>query len=231
MISLEKFKFQNKPLLIKIFWVRPRLALSLLLSVVIYLLIPEKLVSSKISKVILSWDVAASFYLILTAKMMFSASKKKISSRAITQDEGKFIILILVILAVFFALGAIVVELASLKEIHGVLRFKHITLAISTILISWLFTHAMFALHYAHDYYVALSRGNSYGGLNFPGNEKPDYADFLYFACVIGTSAQTADVSFTSKQMRLTGLIHCVLAFFFNTTLLALTINIASGLF
>jgi hypothetical protein len=52
----------------------------------------------------------------------------------------------------------------------------------------------------------------------------------VYFACVIGTSGQTADVSFTSRSMRRTGLLHCVLAFFFNTTLVALTINIASSL-
>jgi uncharacterized membrane protein len=87
----------------------------------------------------------------------------------------------------------------------------------------------MFALHYAHDYYARVIRGEP-GGLAFPGGEAPDYGDFLYFACVIGTSAQTADVGFTCRQMRRTGLVHCVLAFFFNTTLLALTINIASSL-
>ncbi|MES2049282.1 MAG: DUF1345 domain-containing protein [Pseudomonadota bacterium] len=68
-------------------------------------------------------------------------------------------------------------------------------------------------------------------GLAFPGGHAPDYGDFLYFACVIGTSGQTADVSFTCRFMRRIGTVHCVLAFIFNTTLLALTINIASGLF
>jgi uncharacterized membrane protein len=58
----------------------------------------------------------------------------------------------------------------------------------------------------------------------------PDYWDFLYFSAVIGTSGQTADVSFTSKAMRRTGLVHCVLAYFYNTTVLALTINIAASL-
>ena len=77
---------------------------------------------------------------------------------------------------------------------------------------------------------MALARTGA-GGLEFPGEREPHYGDFLYFACVIGTSAQTADVSFTSRSMRRTGLVHCVLAFFFNTTLLALSINIASGLF
>jgi uncharacterized membrane protein len=48
---------------------------------------------------------------------------------------------------------------------------------------------------------------------------------------VVSTAGQTADVSFCSRKMRRTGTVHCVLAFFFNTTLVALTINIASGLF
>jgi uncharacterized membrane protein len=87
----------------------------------------------------------------------------------------------------------------------------------------------MFAVHYAHDFYATVARGQP-GGLEFPGEQSPDYADFLYFSCVIGTSGQTADVVFCSRAMRRTGLAHCVLAFFFNTTLLALTINIASGL-
>ncbi|MBP7395112.1 MAG: DUF1345 domain-containing protein, partial [Zoogloea sp.] len=73
------------------------------------------------------------------------------------------------------------------------------------------------------------SRGGN-GGLQFPGETDPDYGDFLYFAAVIGTSGQTADVSFASRPMRRIGLLHCVLAYAFNTTLLALTINIASGL-
>ena len=68
------------------------------------------------------------------------------------------------------------------------------------------------------------------GGLLFPNQKLPDYIDFLYFSCVIGTSGQTADVSFTSQSMRKVGLMHSVLAFFFNTSLVALMINIASGL-
>lgn len=87
----------------------------------------------------------------------------------------------------------------------------------------------MFALHYAHDYYLAEDGGMP-SGLDFPGGHAPDYGDFLYLACVIGTSGQTADVSFTSRAMRRIGTVHCVLAFVFNTTILALTINIASGL-
>ena len=123
----------------------------------------------------------------------------------------------------------IFLELAGVRDLAVPLKTGRIALAVLTIASAWAFIHLMFALHYAHDYYVDRSRGGN-GGLQFPGETDPDYGDFLYFAAVIGTSGQTADVSFASRPMRRIGLLHCVLAYAFNTTLLALTINIASGL-
>ncbi|HFE8226979.1 DUF1345 domain-containing protein, partial [Escherichia coli] len=81
----------------------------------------------------------------------------------------------------------------------------------------------------AHDFYMALSRNEENGGLDFPGTEHPTYPDFLYFSYIIGTSAQTADVSITNKHMRLLNLFHAVLSFGFNTTILAICINVAAG--
>jgi uncharacterized membrane protein len=119
--------------------------------------------------------------------------------------------------------------LAIAKDLQGFHRVWHIALAGLTVLTSWIFTQFMFATHYAHEYYSALTHRLE-PGLQFPGSAAPDYLDFVYFACVIGTSGQTADVSISSKPMRRVCLIHCVLAFFFNTTLIALTINIAASL-
>ena len=161
--------------------------------------------------------------------MMFWSPHERIRTRAIEHDDGKIVILGMVIIAAIMAIGAIVAELSVVKDMHGMLRYAHVALAVLTILSSWAFTQVMFALHYAHDFYVSKEHSDS-GGLAFPGTAMPEYSDFLYFSCVIGTSGQTADVSFTNRKMRQTGLVHCILAFFFNTTLVALTINIASGL-
>jgi uncharacterized membrane protein len=199
------------------------------IGVIVALALPQYLALHTITRVIIGWNVGTWLYLILAAHMMFWSSHEKMRSRAIAHDEGKFFVLAMVIFAAIASLGAIVAELSVVKDMHGMLRYLHIALAVLTILSSWAFTQVMFALHYAHDFYVATELGEN-GGLEFPGVTSPDYSDFLYFACVIGTSGQTADVSFTRRSMRRTGLAHCVLAFFFNTTLVALTINIASGL-
>lgn len=209
---------------------RPRLLICFVIGLATALLLPEALAQQTITKAIIGWNVGACFYLVLAARLMFWSTHERMKTRALQQDEGRVVVLVFVVTAALMCIGAIVAELAVVKELKGTLRYAHIALAALTIASSWAFTQVMFALHYAHDYYATEVRGG-HGGLDFPGGHAPDYGDFLYFASVIGTSGQTADVSFTNRKMRRTGLVHCVLAFFFNTTLVALTINIASGLF
>ena len=220
----------SRPLALRLLLARPRLFASIAIGLASALLLPESVAQQAVTRAIIGWNVGAILYLVLAMKMMFWSSHERMRSRALQHDEGNTAVLLLVITAALMCIGAIVAELAVVKDLKGTLRYAHIALAALTIASSWAFTQTMFALHYAHDYYVCAIHGE-HGGLDFPGGHPPDYGDFLYFASVIGTSGQTADVSFTSRKMRRTGTLHCVLAFFFNTTLVALTINIASGLF
>ena len=217
------------PKLFRIVLSRPRLFSSILAGILVAFFLPKSLALHPVTRAIIGWNAGAWLYLIFAARMMFWTTHEKIRTRAIAQDDGRYVVLGMVITAAIVSIGAIVAELSVVKDMHGMLRSAHITLAVLTILSSWTFTQVMFALHYAHDFYVTKTQTDS-GGLEFPGTPMPEYSDFLYFSCVIGTSGQTADVSFTNRKMRRTGLVHCVLAFFFNTTLVALTINIASGL-
>jgi uncharacterized membrane protein len=221
---------QSKPLLVRFVLARPRLLICFVIGVATTLLLPETLARQTITRSIIGWNVGACLYLILAARMMFWSTHERMRVRALQHDEGRILVLVLVVTAALMCIGAIAAELAVVKDIKGTLRYAHIALASLTVVSSWAFTQVMFALHYAHDYYATEVRGE-HGGLDFPGGHRPDYGDFLYFASVIGTSGQTADVSLTSRKMRRTGTVHCVLAFFFNTTLIALTINIAAGLF
>ena len=220
----------SKPLLVRLLLARPRLAACIAIGFVVTSLLPDSAAHQAVTRAIIGWNAAAMLYLVLALRMMFWSTHEKMRARAVQQDEGSTVVLMLVVLAALMCIGAIVAELAVVKDLKGEPRYAHLTLAVLTIVTSWAFTQTMFALHYAHDYYASAVHGE-HGGLDFPGESLPDYGDFLYFACVIGTSGQTADVSFISRKMRRTGTVHCVLAFFFNTTLLALTINIASGLF
>jgi uncharacterized membrane protein len=215
---------------IRQFRARPRLGISLGAGLFVALLLPRAIASQPITRWIIGWNTTTCLYLLLGGIMMLRATHDDIRHRARMQDEGQWLILLLVTISAVASLAAIVAELSVAKNLEGLAKVSHISLAAFTIVSSWAFTHMMFALHYAHDYYVACTNHKS-KGLEFPGDELPDYGDFLYFAFVIGTSGQTADVSFTSGSMRRIGLLHCVLSFLFNTTVLALTINIAASIF
>jgi uncharacterized membrane protein len=167
---------------------------------------------------------------VLAVIMMIRSSGHHMRQRAQLQDDGQLVILALAVIAAIASLVAIAGELAVVKDMHGFLKGAHIALAGFTVLSSWAFTQVMFSLHYANEYYAAASRGGR-PGLQFPNDEEPNYGDFFYFAAIIGTSGQTADVSFVTKPMRRIGSLHCILAYLFNTTVLALLINIGASMF
>ena len=209
---------------------RPRLGLSALLGIGVALAWPWMGFEARdVTRGLIAWNVGTVSYLVLTAVMMVRSTHEDIHKRALTQDEGAAVILAMVVLAALSSLGAIVAELAVARNETGLARSLHIGLAAFTVLTSWAFTQVMFALHYAHEYHQSL-HANESPGLVFPDTRRPEYFDFLYVAAVIGTSAQTADVSFGSSAMRRVGLVHCVLAFFFNATLLALMVNVGAAL-
>lgn len=209
---------------------RPRLVGSVCVGLAVYLVLPLLDVTRFPTRALLAWNGGVALYLGLVLHMVWEADHARIAQRALTQDEGRHAVLLLSAAASLCSLAAIVAQMAVAKEHSGWLQAAHVGLAVVTLASAWSFIHTMFALHYAHDFYVRHQRGQS-GGIDFPGTPHPLYADFFYLAMVIGTSGQTADVSFTVTGMRRTALWHCVLAFAFNTTVLALTINVAAGLF
>ena len=162
--------------------------------------------------------------------MMARSNFDRIRYRAALQDEEQLVILGLTIITALISFGGIVAEMAAAKTLKGHDEWQHVALAGLTVLLSWTFTHTMFAIHYAHEYYAGPENELA-EGLEFPGNEPPDYWDFVYYSFIIGTACATADVNVTSKNMRRLTTLHCVVAFFFNTTVLALMVNIGAGFF
>jgi uncharacterized membrane protein len=221
----------SKPLIVfyKMIRSRPVLVISALAGLFAALVMPVVVDTGVWVRLIVGWNVGSVLYLVLIFTLMTRSNPEDIRARALRQNDGKYVILFLAVVSAIMCLISIVQLLAIAKDFQGFHRTWHIGLAGLTVLSSWVFTQCMFATHYAHDYYSALTHRLD-PGLEFPGSTAPDYFDFVYFACVIGTSGQTADVSISSKPMRKVCLIHCVLAFFFNTTLIALMINIAASL-
>jgi uncharacterized membrane protein len=208
---------------------RPRLAAALAVFVVVAGLGAASGAWRWPTVVLVAWNVAVLLLIALDFVMIAGSDERTMRRRAALLDDGQQTILALSVIAAVASLIAIAAELAVVRDLGGAVRLAHVALAALTVATAWTFIHVMFAVHYAHEW--IKSRDAAAGpGLRIPGEDHPDYWDFLYVAVVIGTSGQTADVEFTSKRMRRIGLVHCTLAFFFNTTVLALTVNIAAGL-
>lgn len=207
------------------------LAVAILLAVV-----PNALRLS--TRAILAWDAGAIAFIFLITQLMRRCSRPdQLRREAAQQDEGQHFILATVLIAAAASLGAIAAELSLAKGEHGLEKAIRVALAFGTVALSWFVVQVIFALHYAHEFYAPemaeldKDRNGIAGGLGFPGDEEPDYWDFVHFAVVIGVAAQTADISFKSKLLRRIGTIHGVVAFTFNTVVLALTINLLASLF
>jgi len=209
---------------------RPRLLIATVAGVAVGLLLPVSVAAHPVTRWLIAWNAMSGMYVVLAAAMMSRSSEHHMRRRAQLQDDGQLVILGLACVAAVASLAAIAGELTVVKDAHGVLKGLHVALAGITVLSSWAFIQVMFTLHYAHEYYAAVCHGKAMV-LQFPGTEDPDYGDFFYCAAIIGTSGQTADVSFVSKRMRRIGSLHCILSYLFNTTVLALLINIGASLF
>lgn len=226
----------GKPLLMRLmgpFGPRPRLAISILVGVAAgfaTLAIPGMKDSTRL---IVGWDALSLAFLGSMFVTMMDHTPTDIRTRAALDDEGRGFILALVLLAAAASVWAVAAELGIAKEAKGLMKAARIALAFGTVVGSWLMVQLIFALHYAHEFYgVDEDDGaRDAGGLEFPGDKEPDYWDFLHFSIVIGAACATADVNFTSKGLRQLGTVHSLVAFAFNTVIVALTINLTAGLF
>ena len=208
---------------------RPRLLIAIAIGCLLWVVLPDGL--HKATRLLVAWDSGIGLYLVLAMWMMWRSDTNKIRSRAAAQDEGRMAILAMTTFTAMASLAAIVAELATAKSYTGMVKAEHILLSGATVFLSWTFMHTMYALHYAHEFYRERN-GKLVEGLEFPGHcHAPDYWDFIYYSYIIGTATATADINITSHILRRISTIHCMVAFFFNTTILALTVNIGAGLF
>ena len=211
-------QFQHLPRPMRFLRARLRVILAVLLGLAVGILLPSSL--RMVTRLLAGWDAFLALYLTLAFFTIWTTDRTHIRRNAILHDDGRFLILIVTAIAAFASLGAIVVEIAPASRTASTL-----TLAIATIVLSWAAVHTTFALHYAHEFY----RGTKSGGLQFPGDDHPDYWDFVYFSFVIGMTAQVSDVGVTDKTIRRTVTAHGIISFVFNTALLALMVNIAAS--
>ena len=156
--------------------------------------------------------------------MFFHTSAAETHIKAKMQDETRSEIFAIVLISTFAGLLAVILLLIN-KDIEPL----DLIVAISGMFLSWFLVHTTFGMRYAHLYY-GDSKTNKGSGLDFPGTDEPDFIDFAYFSFVLGMTFQVSDVEISSRKIRRLSLLHSLIAFIFNTVIVALTINALAGL-
>jgi uncharacterized membrane protein len=213
------------PWLVRFVMAHPRLFRSFAMVLLVYLLLLlARRYGLPTPPGFFAWDVGFFYFLWGVYRMVWHSDAAMIPEQSKKQDEGRSLVLLLAIGAVVISLAVILMWLSG-ETGAGSPPTLDLALVLLTIALSWFFIHTIFMLHYAHEYY-AEHRGAG-GGLRFPpGSRQPSYGDFVYFAFGIGMAAQVADIAVTSRPIRQTVLIHSIVSFVFNVTLIAMTVSI-----
>jgi uncharacterized membrane protein len=170
------------------------------------------------------FNVAALIFLVLHTPL-FADDAPALRKAAIRNDANRMTLLVISFLLSVVILSAVVAELGQGPQLTAIDK----ALVAASLVIVWVFGNAVYTLHYAHLFYSADDGGKDCAGLEFPGAKEPLMADFVYFAFTLGVAVQTSDVVIKSPHIRKVVTVHCVVGFFFNLGVLALTINVLAA--
>jgi uncharacterized membrane protein len=184
------------------------------------------------ARVVAAYDAAAICLSTAFWTLAMHRDSRHAAHRAATEDPGPRAVLAIVLLS---ALMGMISAISVLGHGPGTVTAneKHVSyaLAVTAMLAGWWLIHTIFTFRYAHLFY---SDGNddctADRGLIFPGTTNPNDFDFAYFAFVIGMTFQVSDVQITDQSIRRMVLLHGLISFVYNTAIIALGINIVSGL-
>ncbi|TZF86510.1 DUF1345 domain-containing protein (plasmid) [Pedobacter sp. BS3] len=206
-----------------------RLYLSVIVAVICYFLTGQM---QQPERLMISWLSYCAGSLLLAWIIILSSHPKQSKSEFKLQDSSQTTVFLLVIAASVISLTAVIILLKFTKSLSEKELGKYILLCISCVICSWLLVHTVFTLRYAHLFYGdnSTNKKEIAGGLDFPGGGEPDYLDFVYFSFTIGMTFQVSDVEISSRRIRRLAWIHGMISFAFNAAIVALSINIISGL-
>ena len=173
------------------------------------------------------WDGAGLLLLIL-AWVVIARSDAAVTQRfAARHDPGRTAVYVLVVLASAVSLLSSTALVRKARLVAGPRGGSLVLLCLATVALSWALTHTAFTLRYAHLYYREDDEG--VGGVELPGAQRPAYFDFAYLAFTIGMCFQVSDVTVSSPQIRRALLLHALLSFIYNTSILAFVLNLVFG--
>lgn len=203
-----------------------KLFICLIIAVIVYFIVEIKNIDI-LTHIMIGWDTFSVCMIVMTWITFFITTAKQIRIQSKVQDPNRSIIFIIILICTLASFLTVLLMIVTKKsgESGGSWR---LFIAVAGMLFSWLLIHTSFTLRYAHIFYGdhKTNPNTHAGGLEFPGDSLPDYLDFAYYSFVLGMTFQVSDIQITSKRFRRLALLHGLISFIFDTTMIALTINI-----
>jgi uncharacterized membrane protein len=203
----------------------PRLWIAFIAGTALFFFLPRAW--STLSRVLVCWNCGVILFIALVSFWMTRLTAAQICTKYIEEDETAPFILLVVVIAAVASLFAIVEPLATIKQVSGSTRAAHFALAALTLIDSWLLVPLMFTTHYADMFYSSPVEDRP---LHFPNTPEPVFWDFVYFSFTIAAACQTADVSTQHANARRVVIVHTLISFLFNASILGFAINVTAGL-
>jgi uncharacterized membrane protein len=108
---------------------------------------------------------------------------------------------------------------------HGMTKTLLIALALATVVLAWATVHTVYTVRYGDLYY-----SDPMGGIDFNGDDRPDYLDFAYLAITMGMTYQVSDTALKTKKLRRVAVRHALLSYLFGAVIGAVLINTVASL-
>jgi uncharacterized membrane protein len=178
-------------------------------------------------RIVAAWDALALTLLATTWWVIGRSDATETRRRARGDDPGRTAIWFFVLVSSTISVFAGVYLLRKADALAPRQGRLLAVLCLIAVVSAWALTHTSYALHYAHLYY---RDEDSHGGLEFPGGELPDNFDFAYYSFTLGMCFQVSDVTVSGRAIRRATLLHAILAFAYNTAILALVLDLLFGL-
>jgi len=182
------------------------------------------------TRALIGWNLGALAYIASMWALFVTSSEVDVRARAGRQDESRGVLTVLIVAAILTSLAAIVDSLIVVKGESATAKMMVTGLAALTLVTSWAVLQSVFVVHYAHRHFQDIADFGPDAGFIFPGQPCKTYMDFAYLAVCVGATAQISDPSIPTTRLRNLVTAHAVTSFFYNTAVLALGINILSGL-
>jgi len=209
-----------------------RLIIALAVAAVVFLFNYHRASAPALS--LLTWVGCALTIIFMDWVIIITSHPLEVRKIAKLQDSSRTFLFVFISAASIASLVAIIFLFKSTKGVPGAAKNEHILLAMSAVIVSWWMLHTIYTLRYAHLYYDVDTDIDGdvkgVGGLQFPGKQQPDYLDFVYFSFIVGMTFQVSDVNISSRRIRRVCIMHSLMSFAFNTAILALSINVVSGM-